>query len=131
MKPTRHFAKVGLRQPQLHRERSGDRQDQPDDQGLDVAKAAVLQVEDDEHVERGETDAPDKRQAEQQVERDGRADDLSEIAGGDGDLAEQPQQDGGPARVAVAARLGEVASAGDAKPARQGPAAGSPSGWRS
>ncbi len=90
--------------------------DQRDDQRFDVAEAAVLQVEHDEHVERGEADAPDERQAEQQVERDGGADHFGQVAGGDGDLAEDPQNDGGRPRVAVAAGLGEVAAAGDAEP---------------
>ena len=50
------------------------------------------------------------------LQRDGRADHLGEIAGGDGDLAEDPQHDRDRARVAVAARLREVAAAGDAEP---------------
>ena len=65
--------------------------DQRDDERFDVAEAAVLQEQHDQHVERGQADAPDERQAEQQVQRDGRADDFGEVAGGDGDLAEQPQ----------------------------------------
>ena len=89
--------------------------DEADDERFDVAEAAVLQVEDDEDVERGEADAPDQREAEEQVEGDGGADDLGEVAGGDGDLAEQPEDDGDGARVVVAAGLGEVASAGDAE----------------
>ena len=90
-------------------------QDQRDDERFDVAEAAVLQEQHDEHVERREDDAPDERQAEEQVERDGGADDLGEVAGGDGDLAEHPEDDGGRARVAVAAGLREIAAAGDAE----------------
>ena len=95
--------------------RAGDQDDQRDDERFDVAEAAVLQEEHDEHVERREADAPDERQAEEQVERDGGAEDFGEVAGGDGDLAEDPEDEGGRARVAVAAGLGEVASAGDAE----------------
>ena len=40
---------------------------------------------------------------------------LGEVAGGDGDLAEDPQDDRDRPRVAVAAGLREVASAGDAE----------------
>ena len=90
-------------------------EDQADDERFDVAEAAVLQVEHDEDVEGGEADAPDERQAEEQVEGDGGADDFGEVAGGDGDLAEDPEDDGDGARVVVAAGLGEVASAGDAE----------------
>ena len=68
-----------------------------------------------QHVERREADAPDQRQAEEQVERDGRADDLGQIARRDRDLAEDPQHDRDRLRVAVAAGLREVASAGDAE----------------
>ena len=67
-----------------------------DDERFDVAEAAVLQEEDDEHVERGEADAPDEREAEEQVEGDGGAEDFGEVAGGDGDLAEDPEDDGRP-----------------------------------
>ena len=88
---------VGPRQPELDRERPGDQHDQRDDERLDVAEAAVLQEQHDQHVERREADAPDQRQAEQQVERDGRADHFGEIAGGDRDLAEDPQHDRRPA----------------------------------
>ena len=59
--------------------------------------------------------APDERQAEEEIERDGGADDFREVAGGDRDFAEDPEHDGRAARVAVAAGLGEVASAGDAE----------------
>ena len=94
---------------------AGDRDDQRDDQRLDVAEAPVLQEQDDQHVERGEADAPDERQAEEQVERDRRAEHLGEVAGGDGDLAEDPQDDGDRPRVVVAAGLREVAAGGDAE----------------
>ena len=80
MKPASTVAQRGMRQPQLHRERAGDPQDQQHDEHLDVAEAVLLQVQDDEHVERGEEDADDDREAEQQVERDGGAEDLGEIA---------------------------------------------------
>ena len=46
---------------------AGDQHDQRDDQRLDVAEAAVLQEQHDQHVERRQADAPDQRQAEQQV----------------------------------------------------------------
>ena len=68
-----------------------------DDQRFDVAEPVLLQVEDEQHVERRQAHAPDQRQAEQQVERDRRADDLRQIAGGDRDLAEQPQHERRPA----------------------------------
>ena len=58
MKPAATPASVGLREPQLDGERAGDREDQADDERFDVAEAAVLQEEDDQHVERGEARRP-------------------------------------------------------------------------
>ena len=57
-----------------------------------------------------------QRQAEQQIERDRRADHFGQVAGGDRDLAQHPQHDRGRARVAVAAGLRQIAAAGDAEP---------------
>ena len=64
-----------------------------DDEGFDPAEAVVLEPEDDEDVGGGEDDAPDQREAEEQVERDRGADDFGEVAGGDRDLAEEPEDD--------------------------------------
>ena len=63
------------------------------DERFDVAEAAVLQEEHDQDVERREADAPDQRQAEQQVEGDGGAEHFGEVAGGDGDFAEDPEDE--------------------------------------
>ena len=79
----------------------------------------MLQEEHDEHVERRQANAPDQRQAEQQVERDRRANHFRQIARRDGDFTQQPEDINGRARVAVAAGLGQVAAAGDAEARRQ------------
>ena len=106
---------IGAREPHLDGERPGDGQDEPDDERFDVAEAAVLQEEDDEDVERRQRDAPRERHVKEEVERDGGADDFGEVARRDGDLAEHPEDDRDRTRVAVAARLRQVASAGDAE----------------
>ena len=90
-----------------------------DDQRLDVAEPRLLQVEHEQHVERRQADAPHQRQAEQQIQRDGRADHLGQIAGRDRDLAQQPQHDRRRARVVIAAGLRQIAAAGDAEPRGQ------------
>ena len=64
-----------------------------DDQRLDVAEAAVLQRQHDQHVERGEAHAPEQRKPEEQVERDRRAEHLGQVAGRDRDLAQHPEHD--------------------------------------
>ena len=79
----------------------------------------MLQEQNDDHVERRQRHAPGERQAEQQVQRDGRAHDLGEIARRDRDLAQNPQDDRRRTRIAVAARLREVAPAGDPEPRRE------------
>ena len=56
-----------------------------------IAEAALLKAQHDQHVEGGERDAEQERHVEQKLERDRGADHLGEIAGDDGDLAEQPQ----------------------------------------
>ena len=62
-----------------------------DDEGLDPAEAEVLQIEDEEHVERGDEHAELERNAEQQIEPDRGADHLGEVGGADGDLGQHPQ----------------------------------------
>ncbi len=49
------------------------------------------------------------------MQRNGGADDLGEIAGGDGDFGEEPEEDRGAAAVGFAAGLREVALGGDAE----------------
>ena len=126
----RHGRRVGLRQPDLDGEAAGDGHDERDDERLDVAESLVLQEQDHHHVERGQTYAPHERQSEEQVERDGGADHLGQVARGNRDLAQDPQADGDGPRVAVAAGLRQVAACCRCRAARPGPAAGWPSGSR-
>ena len=114
-----HAAQVGARQRQLDRERTGDAEDEQHHQHLDVAEAVLLQVEHQQHVERGEADAPEERDAEEQIQRNRRADDLREIARRDRHLAEQPQHERHRRREVIAARLRKVAAADDAEARRQ------------
>ena len=99
----------------LDGEADRDRANEGDDERLDQAEAAILQVEDREDVEAGDDATPDHGDAEKDFQRDGRADDLCEVAGGDGDFAEEPQEPDDRQGIAVATRLGEVASRHDAE----------------
>ena len=65
-----------------------DHAEQRDDQRLDPAEALVLEIEDQEHVERGDEDADLERNAEDQVEADRGADHLGEVGGDDRDFGE-------------------------------------------
>ena len=79
----------------------------------------MLQVENGQDVEGGQADAHEQRDVKKQVERDGGADDFRQVAGRDGDLTADPEQDACPARVVIAARLRQVALGHDAEPRRQ------------
>ena len=60
-----HARKFRPRENELRHEAEGDDRKQRDDERLDPAKALVLQIEDEEHVERGDDDAVFERDAEQ------------------------------------------------------------------
>ena len=63
--------------------------------GLDVTESAVLQVEHEKHIGRGQAHTPEKRDSEQQLQRNGGAEHLGKIAGGNGDFADDPEHEGG------------------------------------
>ncbi len=106
-KPRAMPREVGARDDDLEQEAGADDRDERDDQRLEQPEALVLQVEHDQDVERRDRDAPGERDPEEQVEGDGRADHLGQVAGGDGDLAQDPQS-----------RATRVASSGRDRPAR-------------
>ena len=110
-----HIGDDGLGDGDLEEEARRDQPDQRDDEGLELAEAVTLQQEDDEDVQRRHADSQQHRHAEQKVERDGGADDLRQVAGADGDLAEDPKPEDHRGRIAVAAGLGQVAAGGDAE----------------
>ena len=118
--PEGERAESRLGEPHLDREGPRDEDDQGNDQRLDVAEAAVLQKKDHQHIERGQAHPPYERESQEQVQRDRRAQHFGEVAGRDRDFAQDPEEERGRARIAVAAGLGEVASAGDAEARGQG-----------
>ena len=119
MKPPSTPGEIRLRQPQLHGEAAGDAENQQHDERFDVPELILLHVEHEQHVERRQADTPHQRQAEQQIERDGRADHLGQIAGRNRNLTQQPQHDRRRTRIVIAAGLGEIAPAGDPEPQRE------------
>jgi hypothetical protein len=76
-----------------------------------MARAADAQQ--GEYVQGGHDDAGPQRDAEQQLERDGRPQELGQIRRGDRDFGRQPQRYA-PARVGIATRFGEVLARRDA-----------------
>ena len=54
-------------------------------------KPLLLQEQNQQHVERGEADAPNQRNAKEQIQRDGRPNHFRQIAGCDRNLRENPE----------------------------------------
>ena len=108
-----------MREDDLGGEAETDCRDQGDDECLETPESLLLQRQDQQHVQRREYHAPDQRNTEQQLQRDCGADDLRQVAGGDGDFAEHPERERHAARVVIAACLCQVASGDDAQLERQ------------
>src|SRR5947207_3195793 len=103
----------------LPRETAADNKDERDDERLDVAKAFVLKKQNEQNIQRRDADTGEQRQAEEQIERNGRADHFREIAGGDRDLANHPEKKRDRLAEMVAASLGQVAAGGDTELERE------------
>ena len=77
---------IGMGEKHLHAEQGDDGADERDDQRFNVTESPALQEQNQQHVQAGDEHAVEERNVEEQFERDGRADDFSQVAGGDGDL---------------------------------------------
>jgi hypothetical protein len=84
-------------------ETAGDDEDQAGDQGFNIPESAMLKEQHDDDVGRRDNRTHYDRNAEQQVQRDGRADHFGQVGRGDGDLAQHPQEECHRAGVMVAA----------------------------
>lgn len=89
--------------------------DQRDDESLEQADALVLEIKNYHHVERRQRDAERGRNSEQQVERDSRTDDLGEIAGSDGQFADDRERPHDRGRIVIAARLRQIPARNDSE----------------
>ncbi len=114
-----HLSPIGIGERDLDRKAQRDHAEQRDHQSLDPAESELLQIEDQEDVERRDDDAELERNAEDQVEPDRRADHLGDVGGDDRDLGQEPQDEGNRLRIGGAAGLGEVAAGGDGKAGAQ------------
>jgi hypothetical protein len=111
-----HRRPIRIGKRDLDREAHGDDAEQRHDQRLDPAEAEPLQIEDQEHVQRGDDHADFKRNAEDEIEADGRADHLGDVSRDDGDFGEEPQAQCDGFRKRIAAGLRQIAAGGDGKP---------------
>ena len=114
-----HRPVVGAGEEHLHAEHPRDGADQRDHQRLNVAEAPALHQENQQHVEAGDQHAIEERNVEEQVQGDGRADDLGQIACGDGDFGANPQRVAHAGAVALVAHLRQVALGGNSQLERE------------
>ena len=76
----------------------------------------MLKQEEKQDVECRDEDTPEKRDVKQEIQGDGRADDLCKIAGGDGDFRRDPERNGRSSAVVGPAALRQIPACDDAKP---------------
>ena len=114
-----HAEETGPGQGDFDGKAEGDGRHENDDERLQVTEALVLQVKNGEDIETGEDAAEQERDAEKELQADGHAHDFRQIAGGDGQLAENPEEDDDRRGIAVAARLGEIAASGNSELERE------------
>ena len=110
------FDQVGqdrLRQQELDADTGGDRQHEHGHERFQPAVAQAGQRQQDEHIERGDDRAKEEGDAEEDLQGDGRTEELGEIHGDDAQLGREPEElaDGG--RITLPTGLGEVEAGGD------------------
>ena len=94
---------------QVH-EAEADQPQQGNDRQLEAPVAPLFQAQDDERDDRGDQAGREQRDAEDEVEPDGGADELGEIGGHRHDLGLQPQQHVSPPAEPVPAQFGQAAA---------------------
>ena len=94
---------------------AADGDNQHHDNCLDEAHAQPLQAEKEQHIEGGDDDRPRQGNMKEKVERHGAAENLGQIASGDGDLASQPQRVARPVGIIITTGLGQVFARDNAK----------------
>src|SRR5712675_802678 len=114
-KPLGGFAPQRLCEENFVGKAGGNGGDERDDEDFDEAKAAALQSQNNQDVEGGDEHAGEQREPEKELQGDRGAEDFREVAGGDGDFANDPQHKRDAAGILLAARLREVAAGGDAE----------------
>ena len=109
---------IGMRQRDHVDKAAADHQHQRHDQRFHIAKAARLQHQNQQHIGDRNHHPRRERNAEQQVERDGGADDFRQIGRANRELRQQPQAERHRRRIVIAARLRQIAPCGNAQPRR-------------
>ena len=84
--------RAGLGENEFGCETTADGGDEGDDDGLDIAKAFCLQIQDQQHIQGSDDAPPHQGNAEKELQPDGRANHFRQITCGDGKLAKNPEE---------------------------------------
>src|SRR5690606_25502231 len=98
-KAANDLAPFRLRHQDLDQEAERDDAEQRYDERLDAPKTLVLEIEHQKHVGGGDDDADFQRNAEQQIEADGGADDFGEVGGANRQFRQKPERPGEETRI--------------------------------
>ena len=112
--PARRLDEAGARERELVEEAARDNHDERRDEALEPLRAAPLEREDDADVEAGERDAERDGHAEEERDRERRAEHLGELGRDDRDLRGEPHHDRR-ARPPLARARSEIAPGRDAE----------------
>ena len=107
-KPLRMPGKLGREKKSFHQEGNADGGNKRHDEGLDVSETLVLQEQHDQHIQSGDQAAPHERNAEEQLQPDGRTHHFRQVARGDGQFAQHPQEPHGWRGIMGAAGLRKI-----------------------
>ena len=86
-----HLAPVRLQQEHLHREATPHQGDQGDHQGLQPADPEALQGQQQQGVGGGQTHSQEQGKAKEELQGNGAAHQLGQVAGNDRHLGKQPK----------------------------------------
>jgi hypothetical protein len=81
-----------MREQNLQAEADADGANQGDHQSFDEAKSLLLEEQNHQHIECGETYSHQQRDVKEKIQRDSGTDNLGQIAGGDRDFRKDPQR---------------------------------------
>ncbi len=115
-----HFGEGGAGEEDFEGEAATDGDDEDEDEAFDEADAVAGEPKDEEGIEAGNEDTVEEGDVEEEIEGDGGAEDFGEVAGGDGEFAEDPERVIDERGIGFAAGLGEVASANEAEACAEG-----------
>src|SRR6476619_1609988 len=99
----------------LEQKTKTDGRNESDDQRLEQTESFVLEIKHEQNIECCDSNSNRKRNVEQKIERDCRANDFSEIACGNCELAYHPEKPHDRAGIVIATCLRQVASRNDAE----------------